>query len=265
MVEFCGDSTVRVAFDFGGQAESRAAPSAKISLAPIAEHQNKRRLARFAGPWEDDLASGTPDHSIDMLAEEDRLRAELYGLLASLLARSPSAEILERCSALSGDSSQLGRAFSTLADAAKRFDADQVADEFQNLFIGLGRGELLPFGSYYLTGFLNEKPLAKLREDMAALGIARADDVSEPEDGIASVCEMMAGLIDGRFGAPVSLDGQRQFFSRHVEPWAGHFFADLEGAKNSAFYKPVGTIGRLFMEIEREAFRMESGHMESGG
>ena len=128
--------------------------------------------------------------------------------------------------------------------------------EFNDLFIGIGRGELLPFASYYLTGFLNEKPLATLRKDMADLSIARAPNVYEPEDNIASLMEMMAGLIDGRFGAPASLEKQREFFNRHIAPWAGHFYSDLEKARGSVFFLPVGTLGRIFIDIEREAFRL---------
>ena len=131
-----------------------------------------------------------------------------------------------------------------------------VEREFNDLFIGIGRGELLPFASYYLTGFLNEKPLATLRKDMADLSIARAPNVYEPEDNIASLMEMMAGLIDGRFGAPASLEKQREFFNRHIAPWAGHFYSDLEKARGSVFFLPVGTLGRIFIDIEREAFRL---------
>ena len=91
---------------------------------------------------------------------------------------------------------------------------------------------------------------------MTSLRIARSLNVFEPEDNIASLLEMMAGMITGRFGEPVSLDQQRDFFNRHIGPWAGHFFSDLEGAKNSVFYAPIGAIGRVFIEIEQEAFRM---------
>ena len=128
--------------------------------------------------------------------------------------------------------------------------------EFNALFIGLGRGELLPYASYYLTGFLNEKPLAQLRSDMAARGITRAPNVYEPEDNIASLMEMMGGMIAGRFGQPAGLATQQEFWNRHIGPWAAHFFADLEAAKNSVFYASVGAIGRNYMEIEKEGFRM---------
>ena len=190
------------------------------------------------------------------IAEEDGLRADLYDLLAALLARPPSAELLGHCAALSGDGTALGRAVSALARVARGTTPAEARREFDALFVGLGRGELLPYASYYLTGFLNEKPLAKLRRDMAALGVERDPGVFEPEDNAASLMEIMAGLIRGRFGAPASLPAQRDFFGAHVGPWAGHFFADLEGARGSVLYAPVGAVGRAFVEIEREAFRM---------
>ncbi|MGB0756514.1 MAG: TorD/DmsD family molecular chaperone, partial [Candidatus Puniceispirillaceae bacterium] len=121
---------------------------------------------------------------------------------------------------------------------------------------GVGRGELLPYCSYYLTGFLNEKPLANLRKDMAQIGMARADDVKDPEDHIASLCDMMAGLITGAFGRPFSVSEQANFFNKHLAPWAGLFFSDLEAAKTAVFYAPVGTMGRIFMDIESQAFSM---------
>ena len=201
-------------------------------------------------------AADTPPAEAGALAEEDRLRADFYGLLGALLARPPDAELLQRIAALEGDETALGQAIGALARLARASSAAAVEREFTDLFIGVGRGELMPYASYYLTGFLNEKPLAQLRRDMAALGIARAPDVREPEDNIASLMEMMGGMIAGRFGAPVPLARQQAFFNTHIGPWAAHFFSDLEAAKASVFYAPVGTAGRLFMEIEREAFRM---------
>jgi len=190
------------------------------------------------------------------LPEEDQLRADLYDFLGALLSGPPSIELLEKTAALTGDDTELGRAIGSLARMASATRPNGAREEFEALFIGLGRGELLPYASYYMTGFLNEKPLSVLRNDMARLGIQRAPNVYEPEDNVASLCEMMAGLIRGRFLANASLDTQKQFFNAHLGPWAGHFFTDLEGAKNSVFYAPVGAIGRQFMEIEREAFRM---------
>lgn len=190
------------------------------------------------------------------IPEEDRLRADLYNFMGLILSGPPDRMLLDQCAGLNGDDSALGQGIATLAKLARLTKPATVEAEFNRLFIGLGRGELLPYASYYLTGFLNEKPLALLRQDMAARGLARADNVFEPEDNIASLMEMMGAMIAGRFGTPASLDQQKAFFNKHIAPWAAHFFADLEGAKNSVFYAPVGKIGRAFMEVEAEAFRL---------
>ena len=190
------------------------------------------------------------------IATEDRLRADLYNFLGLILSAPPDEMLLGQCAGLSGDDGDLGQAINALARVARASKPKPVQSEFNALFIGLGRGELLPYASYYLTGFLNEKPLAVLRNDMAQRRITRAPNVFEPEDNIASLMEMMAGMIVGRFGKPATLDDQKLFFNKHIGPWAGHFFSDLEAAKNSVLYASVGTVGKAFTEIEREAFRM---------
>ncbi len=207
----------------------------------------------------DGNVQGNGDDAGFDIEPEDRMRAELYDFLASLLARPPDAKLLEKVGDLKGDETELGKAINILARIARSTTAASVEREFHALFIGLGRGELLPYASYYMTGFLNEKPLATLRQQLPEFRIARAPDIFEPEDQIASLCEVMAVLITGRFGQPVSLARQGEFFNRHIGTWAEHFFSDLERAKNAVFFAPVGTTGRLFMNIEREAFRMNAG------
>ncbi|WP_149777669.1 TorD/DmsD family molecular chaperone [Roseovarius litoreus] len=192
------------------------------------------------------------------ILEEDRLRADLYDYLGVLLAGPPNQGLLDQTARLSGDDTDLGTAIAALSRIARHTQEPAVEREFNALFIGLGRGELLPYASYYLTGFLNEKPLAALRRDMAARGMTRAPNVYEPEDNIASLMEMMAGLITGRFGKPASLADQKTFYNKHIGPWAGHFFTDLEAAKNSVLYASVGAVGRVFMEIEAQGFRMSA-------
>jgi TorA maturation chaperone TorD len=187
---------------------------------------------------------------------EEAQRAQLYRLLSRLLAAPPDRALLELVSGLQGDDTPLGRGIARLAARAAETTPQAAADEYGDLFIGIGRGELVPFASYYLTGFLNEKPLARLRGDMAELGIARAAEVKEPEDHVAALCEMMAGLIEGSFGAPAALDVQRRFFERHLAAWAPQFFVDLETAGAARLYAPVGTIGKAFMTIETTAFAM---------
>ena len=197
--------------------------------------------------------AGAPkaDGEID---EIDVARAQQYALLAVLLARAPSADLIARLATLRGDASRLGLARVSLAQAAAVANVERVEREFFNLFIGIGRGELLPYASYYLTGFLNERPLARLRADLTRLGIERVAGHTEPEDHAAVLCDIMAGLADGRFGIPPGAD--RDFFEKHLAPWVGRFFADLEQAQAADFYRRIGTLGRLFMAVESEAFTL---------
>lgn len=192
----------------------------------------------------------------DDIAEHDRLRANLYRLLARVLAAPVDAELIETLRGLTGDDTDLGQAFGELSRVASATPLPQARQEYQDLFIGVGRGELVPYGSYYLTGFLNEKPLARLRNDMAPLGIARSPETKEPEDHAGALMDMMAGLIDGAFGTIQPVAVQKAFFSKHVGVWATHFFTDLQQAKSARFFRPVGRIGELFMEIEEAAFAM---------
>ena len=201
--------------------------------------------------------SAMTGESISTVAEEDLLRAQLYQMLSHFLGNPPSKKDLDSLAAMDGDTSPLGEAIASLAKIAGKTDVVLVAQEYQDLFIGVGRGELLPFGSYYLTGFLHEKPLAALRKDMERLRIARRESVKVPEDHIAAVFEMMSGMIDGKYGTAYGLDEQREFFRKHVGSWAGHFMRDLEGAKASILYAAIGTIGRIFLEIEEVAFTMD--------
>jgi TorA maturation chaperone TorD len=224
---------------------------------PMKHHARILEAARGLGIAldRDDLLD---DLALDNVSDEDAARAQCYTLLAHLLHAPPRRELLDLVRGLRSDRSDLGRALGALASVAQQITVEAAEREYSALFIGLARGELLPYASYYLTGFLQEKPLADLRGEMARLGIARRTDVSEPEDHIAAVCEMMAGLITGAFDAPASLDAQRQFFRKHLAPWAPRFFEDLQAAKAAVLYMPVGRIGRLFMTIEAEAFGMDA-------
>jgi len=190
------------------------------------------------------------------LEEVDAARAQEYTLLSALLTRAPDQALLDRLATLRGDASPLGVAHAALAEAASRTSAERVEREYFDLFIGLGRGELLPYGSYYQSGFLHERPLARLREQLSQLGIERADGQCEPEDHAAILCEIMAGLINGRLAAKAGAD--RELFEKHLSSWIGRFFADLEQAEAASFYRSVGTLGRLFVEIENEAFALPS-------
>jgi TorA maturation chaperone TorD len=186
--------------------------------------------------------------------EIDQLRAAEYGLLSLLLGRAADADTLLRVAALKGDGSDLGMAHIELAAAAAAANDRAVSKEFFGLFIGLGRGDLLPYASYYMTGFLHERPLARVRDDMDALGIERAGSSREPEDHIATLLEVMAGLSRGDFEADFA--EQARFFERHLKPWASRMFADLEMSPSANFYRAVGRVGRVFIELESEAFAL---------
>ena len=201
------------------------------------------------------MAATAPENPV-VLSDEDRLRADMYALLGELLRKEPSDDVIKFVAAFQGDGSDIGSASSVLATLASKLSGNEIRDEYMRLFIGVGRGEILPFASYYLTGFLNDKPLANLRNAMAELGIERAEGVKEPEDHIASLFDIMNGLICGAFGASTDLGVQVRFFKTHIEPWAPLLMQDIEAAKSAVFYAPVGTIGRAFMDIESAAFDM---------
>jgi TorA maturation chaperone TorD len=186
--------------------------------------------------------------------EIDQLRAAEYGLLSLLLGKAPDADTLARVATLKGDASDLGMAHVELATAASAADDRAISKEFFDLFIGLGRGDLLPYASYYLTGFLHERPLARVREDFERLGIERAGISREPEDHIAILLEVMSGLARGEFEA--GFGEQAKFFERHLKPWAARMFADLEISQSAKFYRAVGRVGRVFIELESEAFTL---------
>ncbi|MBJ6136004.1 molecular chaperone [Marinobacter litoralis] len=191
------------------------------------------------------------------ISDEDRARAQIYQLLGTLLGSPPSSELLEGLALLQGDDTPLGSASRQLAALAERTLPFDATREYNNLFVGLGRGELLPYASYYLTGFLNEKPLAELRTDLMARGIRARSDIKEPEDHIGTLCEIMAGIITGDFPCDSDLASQKNFFDAHLAKWAGLFFTDLEEAQGAIFYAPVGSLGRAFMAVEADAFAIQ--------
>jgi TorA maturation chaperone TorD len=187
----------------------------------------------------------------DTIDELDLARAQEYALLATLLARNPDAEVLQRLALLGGDDSPLGAAHAALGAAAASASAETVRREYFDLFAGLGESGLMPYASFYLAGSLYGRPLEKLRETLLGLGIERVSQ-SEPEDHAAVVCEIMAGLTGGVIPAPVGTD--RAFFKMHVASWIRSFFVDLERSGATAFYAHVGALGRVFIDIEIEAY-----------
>lgn len=187
---------------------------------------------------------------------EDRLRADTYRLLGRLLAAPPNDDTLQLLAAdrAEDEDSLLGMAWQLLAQCAERATAAEVADEYMTLFIGIGRGELVPYASWYLTGFLMEQPLARLRDDMRRLGFERRDGVHEPEDHAAALCEIMA-LVASDEG-PQSLGTQAEFFENHVGPWMARFFRDMQTARSARFYRAVGQLGEHFIETDQRHLEM---------
>jgi TorA maturation chaperone TorD len=186
--------------------------------------------------------------------EIDHARAREYSLLAALLSRSPDAQMIEQLVSLSGDATPLGAAHAALGAAAASLNPERIEREYLDLFVGLGRGQLFPYASYYLTGYLYGRPLARVRETLRQLGLERTEGQSEPEDHAAVLLEVMAGLASGQIVAPGRTE--RHIFETHLEPWIGRFFSDLQCAGSAKFYACVGTLGRIFMDVETEAFSL---------
>lgn len=180
--------------------------------------------------------------------EDASLRAPVYRLLAGLLVRPPDAAFLQSVAALQGDRTDFGQAIEALARMASLSDLVQVEREHNALFIGVTRGELVPYASYYRTGFLHDRPLARVRADLARLALERIPGVAEPEDHIAGLCEVMA-LLCADDGWPLTC--QTDFFENHLAPWAGGFFRDLQAARSARFYRPVAQVALCFLDIER--------------
>ena len=193
---------------------------------------------------------------VDNVNEEDQLRADMYSFLANLLRAEPDENLVNQLTMLVSDDSPIGKSIITLSKLATSLDLPTIRDEYVRIFVGVGRGEILPFASYYLTGFLKDKPLAKLRQDMQKIGIKLEENVKEPEDHIASIFDMMSGLILGKFEKKYSITEQKDFFNKHLAPWVDLLMRDIESSKIAVFYSPIGTIGKEFMEIERASFSM---------
>lgn len=197
--------------------------------------------------------SVSPEHSVN---REDGVRSEVYALLGVLLARPPDERLLAvlRDVEVPGPEARgMVAAWGALKQVATRAQTAVVADEYQELFIGIGRGELVPYGSWYVTGFLLEKPLAELRHDLKRFGIERREGVSEPEDHAAALCETMS-LMAGSGGIDLSV--QREFFEKHVDTWMTRFFSDMTTARAAHFYRAVGLLGERFLEVERSYLSM---------
>jgi len=190
-------------------------------------------------------------------AEQDGLRASLYGLLAHLLAKPPTAQLLALLDEIEEDSpvaDELATAWRLLKVAAREHALQDLDDEYHALFIGIGRGELVPYASWYLTGFLMDRPLAYLRRDLMTLGIERQPGTNDPEDHAATLCESMRVIIAA---ADIPFATERQFFLNHIASWMPVFFQDLQQAKTACLYAAVGGLGEAFLRFENRYFELE--------
>jgi TorA maturation chaperone TorD len=199
-----------------------------------------------------------PSAEDETLENEQRYRAGAYGLLAALLRAAPEQALLDHLVELSPQSDAepdaLFEAMSGLAMAARNIDLNQLEDEYNALFIGVGKGEVVPYGSWYLTGFLMEQPLSDLRDDLRVLGFERSAETHEPEDHVAAIFEVFSVMISDA----ASLSEQQRFFETHMKPWLERFFADLGNARSADFYKSVAQFGAAFIELESAYLSMRS-------
>lgn len=191
---------------------------------------------------------------------EDQARADLYALLARLLLAAPDDDLLRELASLQlppFPTRPLDCAWTALAQAAQRLPHDAVRDEYGALFTSIGSPLLNPFASLYIAGFINEKPLVRLRSDLAQLGLARRSGSRELEDHLGALCETMRILIEGAGArAPQPLEVQRQVFSTHIAPWYERFLHDMRNAQGADFYRQVADLADVFLDIEAQAFEV---------
>ena len=192
--------------------------------------------------------------------DEETARAEIYGLLAALFYAAPAPALWENLRAAVTEAPAAGAllegSWGEVVATARAMSAAEAAEEYDALFGGVGKPAVYLFGSHYLSGFLNEKPLAALRGDLAALGLDRGDEMSETEDHYAYVCEVMRYLIAGEDVAVANLTRQREFFTRHLQPWALQMCEAISAHPKARFYKSLAGFTQTFSQVEAQGFDM---------
>ncbi|MET2897326.1 molecular chaperone [Vibrio rotiferianus] len=186
--------------------------------------------------------------------QEQTLRTEIYLVLSALFRSAPSEEMIEFLTSLEVEPSEsaMQKAWIVLQQAAKDSNREALEDEYQDLFIGIGRGEVMPFGSWHMTGAMMEKPLAEIRHDLELLGFERDENVKEPEDHIAALCEVMS-MLTGE-----EEDLQQAVFNKHIAPWFNSFTQQLENAESANFYKPAAQLCEAFLTLEQVRFSVNT-------
>lgn len=192
--------------------------------------------------------------------DEETARAELYGLLAQLYYARPDPDTLAALRVAVTEAPAAGgflqEPWQQLVGAARAQDDEAIAAEFDRLFGGVGKPEVFLYGSHYLSGFLNEKPLVRLRSDLAALGLARGEAMPETEDHVAYLCEVMRYLIAGDDVAVCNLTAQRNFFATHLQSWILQLCDALQGQPAAHFYAALAQFTRAFVAVEAQGFDM---------
>lgn len=200
----------------------------------------------------------TTDQTSAPESDAQHARADTYSILAALLSHPPTPDLIDYLRHIRttdfDNAGSVGQAWLDLREAALGADLEQLDEEYHRLFIGLGRGEIVPYGSWHMTGYLMEKPLSDLRDDLRALGLQADDKEKDPEDHIAALCECMALLIRAQ---DTDERTERQFFERHVNSWASKFFNELHQADSAEFYKPVGILGQRFIDLENQYLNIQ--------
>ena len=194
--------------------------------------------------------------------DEETARAEIYGVLAALFYAAPTPALLDSLRLAVTEAPAAGAlleaSWTELVATARAMSVQEVGEEYDALFGGVGKPEIYLFGSHYLSGFLNEKPLAALRTELAELGLTRGDAMAETEDHYAYLCEVMRYLIAGDDVAVANLTRQREFFTRHLQPWAQQMCETVSAHPKARFYKSLAGFTQAFTSVEAQGFDMLS-------
>lgn len=192
--------------------------------------------------------------------DEETARAEIYGLLAQLFYAPPPPELLSALRVAVTEAPAQGalleEPWRVLVGLAREMGDREIADEYDALFGGVGKPEVYLFGSHYQSGFLNEKPLARLRGTLAGLGLARDEAMPETEDHVAYLCEVMRYLIAGDDAAVANLTRQSEFFAEHLQPWVGSLCDAISAHPKARFYVGLAEFTRAFANVESQGFDM---------
>jgi TorA maturation chaperone TorD len=206
-----------------------------------------------------DLNLSNTSHALD----EETARAEIYGLLSLLYYQAPSEDLLAQLRVAVTEAPDAGafleEPWRELVAAARNLTVQQIAAEYASLFGGVGKPEVYLFGSHYLSGFLNEKPLVRLRQDLAQLGLGRSEDMPETEDHVAYVFEVMRYLIAGDDVAVANLTQQQAFFTQHLQSWVPSLCQTLQAHPRASFYASVASMTQAFMGVEAQGFDLLDG------